>query len=85
MSKFEVAAFRYADDFQYQDGDTMPRAERRAWVAALEYAKLMGLLETAARVDFAVFCDKRTDLDGAWNEWPGWVPEEVPEDDLEAM
>jgi hypothetical protein len=71
-SKHEVAALRYADDFVATSDlhlDTMPREERRAWVAALEYARSMGEEDTAARVDFAIHCNGRTDLDNAWEEW----------------
>ena len=69
MSDLQTAALSYADNFQYHEGDSMPRAERHAWVAALEYAKSKGIENNAKRVDFAIFCRKRTDLDNAWNEW----------------
>lgn len=69
MSDLQAAALSYADNFQQQDGDSMSREERHAWVAALEYAKSKGIENNAKRVDFAVFCQKRTDLDAAWNQW----------------
>lgn len=69
MSDLQTAALSYADNFQYRAEDTMPRDERNAWVAALEYAKSKGIESNAARVDFAIFCRKRTDLDTAWSEW----------------
>lgn len=69
MSNFEVAALRYAEKHEHQDGDSMPRDERRAWVAAIEYARSKGVGDNSVKVDFAVFCDGRTDLDAAWEEW----------------
>ena len=69
VSRMQVAALRYADNFEYQVGDSMPRVERRAWVAALEYAKQMGLHDNAQKVEFALYCHGRTDLDNAWGEW----------------
>lgn len=69
MSKFESAALRYADKHKFQAGDSMPCVERRAWVAAIEYARSMGMDDNADKVDFAVFCHGRTDLDNAWSEY----------------
>jgi hypothetical protein len=66
---YEAAALRYAAEFQQAEGDTMPRAERQAWVAALEYARSRGVDNNAQRVDFAIHCDGRLDLDTAWGEW----------------
>ena len=71
-SKFEVAALRYADKHDFHDGDSMSRDERHAWVAALEYARSMGVDDPPLKVDFAIFCNYRTDLDNAWEEWK-WV------------
>jgi hypothetical protein len=69
MSKYEVAALHYADEQGHREGDSMPPEERRAWIAALEYARSMGVDDNAAKVDFAIFCNKRTDLDNAWEEY----------------
>lgn len=69
MKDFQSQAIRHADNHDYLDDDSMPRAERHAWVAALHYAKLRGVADTATRVDFGVFCAGRTDLDAAWEEW----------------
>jgi hypothetical protein len=69
MTAFQVAAMRHADNHDYHDDDSMPRAERHAWVAAIEYARSMGEDNNAAKVDFAIFCQGRTDLDDAWAEW----------------
>lgn len=69
MSNFEVAALRYAAKFEPQAGDSMPLVTRQAWVAAIEYARSMGEDDNSMKVDFAIHCDGRTDLDAAWEEW----------------
>lgn len=71
-----MAALIYAaEKFQPDPEDKMPLVTRRAWVAALEYARSVGEDDLCGRVDFAIFCDGRTDLDAAYDEWPGWCPE----------
>ena len=69
MSKHQAAALLYAENYKLDEGDSMAPEKRRAWIAAIEYARSMGVDETCDRVEFAVFCDKRTDLDNAWGEW----------------
>ena len=67
--KYEVAAIRFAEQQPYQDGDAMSREERTAWIAAIEYARSMGVENNADKVDFAIHCNGTTDLDGAWDDW----------------
>ena len=73
-TKYQIAALRYAENFEPSPDDKMTREERLAWVAAIEYARSVGEDDPCGRVEFAIFCDGRTDLDAAYDEWPGWCP-----------
>ena len=69
MSKHQAAALLYAENYKLDEGDSMAPEKRRAWIAAIEYARSMGVDDNSQKVDFAIHCDGRTDLDNAWDEY----------------